>query len=104
MLAIRGGRDRIFRFAFLTEPKITPSMALPLRQTTYSFRTLAHGEADTIKPPHIRLRTVQPGDTLEKFAATMPLGKYNDAWFRALNLNVVSDGLAPGEKVKVVNN
>ncbi|MEX0692997.1 MAG: M48 family metalloprotease [Rhodospirillales bacterium] len=104
MLAIRGGRERIFRFAFLTEPNVSQSMSLPLRQTTYSFRTLAPGEADTIKPPHIRLRTVQPGDTPEKFAATMPLGKFNDAWFRTLNLNVVADGLAPGEKVKVIDN
>ncbi|MDP4795293.1 MAG: hypothetical protein NWR87_00135, partial [Rhodospirillales bacterium] len=104
MLAIRGGRDKIFRFAFLTEPKVTASMSVPLRKTTYSFRTLTESEKNTIKAPHIRLQTVRTGDNPEKLSAAMPLGKFNEAWFRALNLNALSDGLAAGEKVKVVAN
>jgi len=32
----------------------------------------------------------------------MPLGKFNDDWFRALNLNAMAKGLKIGEKVKVV--
>ncbi|WNJ99642.1 M48 family metalloprotease [Thalassospiraceae bacterium LMO-JJ14] len=104
LLAIRGGRESLFRFAFLTDPAVTSQMSVPLRTTTYSFRLLKAGEGDDIKPPHIRLRTVKAGDTPKSFAARMPLGKYNDDWFRALNLNVVSDGLAVGERVKVVGN
>jgi predicted Zn-dependent protease len=104
LIAIRAARDRIYRFAFITEPGVTSGMALPLRKTTYSFRTLAPGEGEEIDPPHIRLRMVNAGDTPETFSRDMPLGKYNDAWFRALNLNVVSDGLAAGERVKVVGN
>lgn len=104
LIAIRAARDRIYRFAFLTEPAVTSAMSVPLRQTTYSFRTLAPGEGKDINPPHIRLRTVNAGDTPETFSSTMPLGKYNDAWFRALNMNVVSDGLATGERVKVIGN
>lgn len=104
LIAIRAERDRIFRFAFLTDPKVTSEMSLPLRKTTYSFDMLAPGEAEDIHPPHIRLRSVKAGDTPETFASQMPLGKFNDAWFRALNLNVVSDGLAAGEQVKVVGN
>lgn len=104
LLAIRGGREGLFRFAFLTEPNVTSGMSVPLRRTTYSFRLLKPGEGDGVKPPHIRLRTVKAGDTPATFAATMPLGKYNDDWFRALNLNVVSDGLAVGERIKVVGN
>lgn len=104
LIAIRAARDRIYRFAFLTEPGATSNMSLALRKTTYSFRKLAPGEADNIQAPHIRLRTVNPGDTPETFARHMPLGKFNDDWFRALNLNVVSDGLAAGERVKIVGN
>ena len=104
LLAIRGGREGLFRFVFLTEPSVTSGMSVPLRKTTYSFRLLNPGEGDDIKPPHIRLRTVMPGDKPETIAAQMPLGKYNDAWFRTLNLNVLSDGLAAGEKVKIVGN
>jgi len=104
MLAIRGGREKLFRFTFLTEPAVTSAMSLPLRKTTYSFRLLSPGEGKDVQPPHIRLRTVKAGDTPANLAAGMPLGKFNDDWFRALNLNVVSDGLAAGEKVKVVGN
>ena len=63
ILAIRGGREKIFRFVFLTEPRVTSAMSVPLRKTTYSFRTLSQGEAQAIKPPHIRLRTVKTGET-----------------------------------------
>jgi len=104
LLAIRGGREQIFRFAFLTEPAVTSAMSVTLRRTTYSFRLLKPGEGDDIKPPHIRLRTVRAGDTPQTFSTRMPLGKFNDEWFRALNLNVMSDGLAPGERVKIVGN
>lgn len=103
-LAIRGNREQIFRFVFLTEPSVTADMSTALRRTTYSFRLLRPGETDGIQPPRIHVRTVNAGDTPGSLAAGMPLGKYNDDWFRALNLNVVADGLAAGEKVKVVGN
>lgn len=102
MLAIRGDREKLFRFIFLTDPGVTSQMSLPLRRTTYSFKTLRPGEVQDIKPPHIRLRTAKAGDTAASFASKMPLGKYNERWFEALNLNVLRDGLAPGERVKVV--
>ena len=104
LLAIRSARDKIYRFVFLTDPKVTSAMSEPLRRTTYSFRPLAPGETDKDKPPHIRVRTATAKDTPETLASGMPLGKYNEDWFRALNLNVLSDGLAAGERVKVVAN
>ena len=102
LLAIRASRERIYRFVFLTPPDATQAMSEQLRRTTYSFRLLKPGEADNINPPHIRVRNVQSGDSIQSFASAMPLGKYNEDWFRTLNLNVVGDGLAAGEKVKVV--
>lgn len=102
LLVIRAARDRLFRFQILTEPNVTEQMSVPLRRMTYSFRNLKPGEADNIHPPRIRVVTVRQGDTEARLAASMPLKPYNDDWFRALNLNVASDGLAVGEKVKIV--
>jgi len=63
---------------------------------------LSKTEADGILPPRIRVTTVKAGDTPGVFANSMPFGQFNDAWFNALNMNVLSDGLAAGEKVKIV--
>ena len=104
MLAIRGARDRLYRFIFLTTPAVTDKMSVPLRRTTYSFNLLKPSEADNIRPPQIKIRTVNAGDTEASMAAQMPFEDYNEDWFKALNLNVVSDGLATGEKVKIVGN
>lgn len=104
MLAIRGNRDQIFRFMFATVPGNTDAMSLPLRRVTYSFRTLNPSERANIDAPRIRLHKVKPGDTESGLARRMPLGKYNDDWFKALNLNELSNGLKAGDTVKVVNN
>lgn len=104
MLAIRAARDRLYRFIFLTTPDVTDKMSVPLRKTTYSFNVLKPGEAGDIQPPRIRIKTVGSNDTESSIAAKMPFAGYNDDWFRALNLNVISDGLAKGERVKIVGN
>lgn len=104
MLVIRAARDRLYRFVFLTKPEVTEKMSVPLRRTTYSFNLLKPGEADGFQPPRIRIKTVKSGESKTSIAAKMPFNNYNDDWFRALNLNVVADGLAVGEKVKVIGN
>lgn len=104
MLVIRAARDRLYRFIFLTTPDATDKMSVPLRRTTYSFNLLSPGEVDDFQPPRIRIKTVNSGENETTIAAQMPFDSYNNDWFRALNLNVVSDGLAVGEKVKIVRN
>ncbi len=104
MLAIRAARDRLYRFIFLTTTEATDKMSVALRRTTYSFNLLKPGEADGFQPPRIRIKTVKPGESEASIAAQMPFDNYNDDWFRALNLNAISGGLATGEKVKVVAN
>lgn len=104
LVAIRTGPEHIYRFLFITETNVTEQMSVPLRRMTYSFRKLGAGEYANYTPPHVRVVTVKAGDTPTALAANMPLKPYNDDWFRALNMNVVGDGLAAGEKVKVVTN
>lgn len=104
MLAIQAANDRLYRFVFLTTPAVTEKMALPLRRTTYSFNLLKPGEASNIRPPQIRIKPVRAGETERSIAAQMPFEDYNDDWFKALNMNALSDGLKQDEKVKVVRN
>lgn len=104
MLAIRGNSNQIFRFLFATTPNVTDDMSLPLRRVTYSFRTLSADEVTNIKVPRIKLYSVKSGDTENSLARKMPLGKFNDDWFKALNLNEISNGLKAGDTVKVVRN
>lgn len=104
MLAIRGNRDQIFRFLFATNPNVTNEMSLPLRRVTYSFRILNLDDVANINAPRIRLHKVKSGDTESNLANKMPLGKFNDDWFKALNLNELSNGLKAGDTVKVVGN
>lgn len=104
MLAIRGNRDQIFRFLFATAPSITEEMSLPLRRVSYSFRILNPDEATNISAPRIRLHKVKSGETENSLANKMPLGKFNDDWFKALNLNELSNGLKAGGTVKIVKN
>tara|TARA_R110002050_G_scaffold185964_3_gene320103 strand:- start:50848 stop:52338 length:1491 start_codon:yes stop_codon:yes gene_type:complete len=101
-LAIRTSRNQIFRFVFLTDPSVTSAMSVPLRRTTYSFKLLNPADIDQVRPPVIRVVDVKPGATVSGFASRMPLGKYNEDWFRALNLNAMANGLKAGEKVKIV--
>ncbi len=102
MLAIRGANDQIFRFLFATTPAVTSQMSLPLRKVTYSFRMLNSNEASNVKAPRIKLHTVRSGDTENALAARMPLGKFNEVWFRALNLNELQNGLKSGDVLKLV--
>ncbi len=104
MLAIRGNRNQIFRFLFATATNVTDDMSPPLRRVTYSFRTLNPDEIVNIKAPRIRLHSVKSGDTVSGLAGKMPLGKFNNDWFKALNLNEISNGLKAGDTVKIVKN
>lgn len=100
-LAIIDG-DQIFRFQFLTPPKLTDQMALPFRKTTYSFRRLSTREASNIRGLHIDLHRVGRGDTLTGLAQRMKVEKLQEDWLKVLNMDTLSDGLQAGETVKLV--
>lgn len=104
MLAIQAANDRLYRFIFLTKPDVTAKMSLPLRRVTYSFNLLKPEEIAGIRPPQVKVKAVNSGETERSISSQMPFADYNDDWFRALNMNALSDGLTAGEKVKVVRN
>tara|TARA_B100000029_G_scaffold431526_1_gene443192 strand:- start:355 stop:552 length:198 start_codon:yes stop_codon:yes gene_type:complete len=63
---------------------------------------LSPRESAQIKPNKIRVVRVTTNDSIASLASRMPFGSFNEHWFKVLNTNVVDDGLAVGEKVKLV--
>ncbi|MFQ5939367.1 MAG: M48 family metalloprotease, partial [Alphaproteobacteria bacterium] len=95
LLAIRRDPNTIYRFAFLTPPKLSGALSEELRRTTYSFRVLTEREARALRPLRIRVEAVEPGDSVESLAARMRFEDHRLARFRTLN------GLAPGQPLRV---
>ena len=102
LLAVKAAADRLYRFTFVTRPHLTEKLNVPFRRTTYSFRTITAEEAKAFHPHRIALRTVKDGDTADKLADAMPLGKFNRRWFRVLNGLGLDQDVTPGQVVKVI--
>jgi len=102
LLVLRGGHEQIFRMAFLTPPDRTAILNEDLRRTTYSIRRLTDAETNELKPLRIRLISVSQGDSVASLARHMPLGKFNEQWFRVLNGLTDDISLRTGQRVKVV--
>ncbi|MBL8659684.1 MAG: M48 family metalloprotease [Rhodospirillales bacterium] len=100
LVAIRDGQ-RIYRLIFITPPGVTASLREGLERTTYSFRRLSPDEAAAIKPLRISVVTVASGDTQQSLAMRMATPLPLET-FRVLNGLSASDGLKPGQKVKLV--
>jgi len=103
LLAIRLAPDQIIRFLFVTPKNLTNSMALGLRETTYSFRRLSASEAAALKPYRIRIHEVRAGETLAGLAARLPFEDYREERFRVLNGIPRGQGVRPGDLVKLIS-
>ncbi|MBL94818.1 MAG: Beta-barrel assembly-enhancing protease [Alphaproteobacteria bacterium MarineAlpha3_Bin5] len=99
---IRGNNFTLFRFTLITSRQLLIQVDSKFRQIVYSFRLLSPREAAQIKPHRIRVVRVTTNDSIASLASRMPFGPFNEHWFKVLNTNVVDDGLAVGEKVKLV--
>jgi predicted Zn-dependent protease len=63
---------------------------------------MSSDEAERVQPLRLAIRTVRPGDTVEKLARRMPVGERAVQTFRVLNGLAPGEALTPGRKVKVV--
>ena len=97
------GRDRIYRFLFVSASKLTAKYDTAFRRTTYSFRKISAGQAARIKAERLRVHVVQPGDTPPSLAGTFPAGEHRLDLFLVLNGLQRTDGLRPGDQVKLVS-
>ncbi|WP_374302508.1 M48 family metalloprotease [Ferrovibrio sp.] len=94
--------DAILRFVIIAPAgglsKIEPAMIRSVNTLKY----LSEAEAKAIKPLRLKVVTVQPGDTAEKFAEQLPFGRFKLEQFRVLNGLREGETLKPGERVKLV--
>jgi predicted Zn-dependent protease len=86
----------------VTPAEQSQSLSRPLRETTYSFRTLSQAEANRIKALRLLVVQARQGDTIAALAKNLPYDKYNEAWFRLLNDLMAGEGLKAGERIKVI--
>lgn len=74
----------------------------PFRSMVESVRAIPAGEAIDLRPPRLKIVTVQPGDTIERLAAQMAVP--DDALAQFLLINGLDPGasLTPGMSVKLL--
>jgi predicted Zn-dependent protease len=102
LVAIQGEGKSVYRFLFVTPPKLTGPLAEGLKRTTYSFRRLSPGEAAAIKPRRLRLYRVRPGDTPSGISGRMAFESYRLQRFLVLNGLDDNSRIRPGQTVKIV--
>jgi len=100
LYAIRFGGD-VYRFIFAAK-QLTPDADRAFRYSVTTFRRLTESEVRQARPLRLHVVTVQPGDTIERFAARMPLVDRPLDRFMILNGLAQGDALKPGERVKIV--
>jgi len=102
LLVIRGGREHIYRFAFIMTPSEMQRLNVELRRTTYSFRRLGDTEAAAIQPLRIRVRPARAGETAAALADRYPFERFHREWFRLLNGLEIGENPVPGQSIKMV--
>ncbi len=102
LIVMRYDAQTIYRFLFLTPPKVTAGQAEGLRRTTYSFRKLSAAEAGRIKPKRIRLHKVRSGETASRLASRFPYDDFQLERFQTLNGLQAGQPLRAGQTVKII--
>tara|TARA_B100002052_G_C15696692_1_gene513180 strand:+ start:35 stop:634 length:600 start_codon:yes stop_codon:yes gene_type:complete len=102
LVVMRGDREKIFRFAFITKPSETRRLSIELRRTTFSFRRLSAKEAADIRPLRVRITTAKRDDTVASLAKRYPFERFQKEWFQLLNNMRLGDKIRPGQKIKMV--
>jgi predicted Zn-dependent protease len=102
LVAIRLAPGRIYRFLFLTPPRLTRQLERGVQRTIFSFRPLSPAEAAALEPKRLRVVTVRAGDSIASLAARMAVEERRVQRFRVLNALPDGAELRPGERVKIV--
>lgn len=103
LVAIEGEDNQVFRLLFLSTPKITRSLNVAFRNTTYSFRRLSKAEIAAAKPYRIHLHRVEAGDSAKTLASRLPMVKYRVKWFEAINGIGPNEALQVGQTIKLIS-
>jgi predicted Zn-dependent protease len=99
LYAVRFGSD-VYRFIFAAK-NATPEIDRAFRDSIQTFRRMSLNEIKQTRPLHIKVVTVQPGDTVEKLTAQMALHHPAER-FRVINGLEPGHQPKPGDQVKLV--
>lgn len=102
LVAIEADRGRVYRMLYATPVSVAGQLDSSIRDSVYSFRRLSAEEASKIKPFRVIVVPVDPGDSVDRLASTMPYGRFNDDVFRLINDLGDGDTLAGVSEIKVV--
>jgi predicted Zn-dependent protease len=100
LYAVRLGAD-VYRFIFASKRGNAEADHV-FREAVGTFRRITVAEVQAAKPLHLRVVTVEPGDTVEKLAGRMGIADYQIDRFRILNGLATHARLIPGEQMKLV--
>ena len=98
--AVRFGSD-VYRFIFAAKTR-TAQVDEQFRESIMTFRRMTLKESEQVKSLRLKVVTVGPTDTVEKFAHRMATTDNSLDRFRVLNGLGPHDHLKPGEKAKIV--
>ncbi|TBW40402.1 metalloprotease [Siculibacillus lacustris] len=94
--------NTVFRFIFAAQDP-AGSLDATLAETMQSFHRLAPEDSARLRPLHLRIVRVKPGDTAEKLAEQMSGIDRKVDLFRVLNGLGASDPVEVGKAVKIVS-
>ncbi|RWG94390.1 MAG: metalloprotease, partial [Mesorhizobium sp.] len=97
---IRAG-GQVYRL-LTAAPSASTALEPVARSVSSSFRTLSAAEKAALKPLHIRVVTVQPGQNMGTLAAQMVGVDRKLDLFRVLNAMSPGASVSAGDKVKIV--
>jgi predicted Zn-dependent protease len=100
LYVVRFGSE-VYRFIFAAKNR-TPETDRTFRESIQTFRRLSSQEIRSTKPLHLKIVTVQPGDTVETLAMNMALLDRQIERFRVLNGLGSDEQLKAGELVKII--
>ncbi|MCC9620662.1 M48 family metalloprotease [Thalassospira sp. MA62] len=101
VVVIRHG-DAAYQFLFVMPLNAVDAYDLPLRETTYSFRSLSNREQNAYTPLRIKVRAVNDDYTLQTFINDMEVNRVPEEVFATINGLKTGQRPATGSLVKVV--
>lgn len=102
LIAINYGNNSAYHFLMITPESKLAALSDGLRRMSYSFNKITQAEADQIKGRHIRIITVQNGDTIDSISRNMTFDDFKVERFVALNGLNQGQALRAGQRLKLI--
>jgi len=101
LYVVRFSSADVYRFIFATKQR-TPEVDHVFRESVSTFRRMSPAESQAAKPLHLKVVTVQSGDTAERLASRMAVADRPLERFLVINGLGAGHPLKPGDQVKIV--